>query len=77
MKWLGVVLDEDVEFDIHWKGRVAMTRKMLRALNGVGNSQWGISSTSWGSAYTGMVESIAIWGVEIGWREKNNGDMSW
>ena len=68
VKWLGVILDEDLEFDIHWKGRVGMAKKMLGALNGVDNSQWGISPNSWRSAYTRMVRSIATWGAEIGWR---------
>ena len=39
VKWLGVVLDEDLEFDIHWKGRIDKARGMLGALNGIGNSQ--------------------------------------
>ena len=26
VKWLGVVLDEDLEFDLHWKGRIAKAR---------------------------------------------------
>ena len=68
VKWLGVVLNEDLEFDIHWKGRVAKARSMLGALNGIGNSQWGVSANSWCSAYTGMVRTIATWGAEIGWR---------
>ena len=68
VKWLGVILDEDLEVDIHWKGRVAMAKKMLGALNGVGNSQWGISPNSGKSGYTGMVRSIATWGAKIGWR---------
>ena len=46
VKWLGVILDKDLEFDIHWKGRVAMATKMLGALNGVTNSQLGISPNS-------------------------------
>ena len=46
VKWLGVVLDEDLEFDIHWKGRIAKARGMLGALNGIGNSQWGVSANS-------------------------------
>ena len=73
VKWLGVVLDEDLEFDIHWKGRIAKARSMLGALNGIGNSQWGMSANSWRSAYTGMVRAIATWGAEIGWR----GQVEW
>ena len=68
VKWLGVILDEDLEFNIHWNGRVAMAKKMLGALKGVGNSQWGISPNSWRSAYTGMGRSIATWGAELKWR---------
>ena len=67
VKGLGVILDEDLEFDIHWKGRVAMAKKMLGALNGVGHSQCGISPNSWRWAYTGMVGLIATWGAEISW----------
>ena len=68
VKWLGVILDEDLEFNAHWKGRVAQARKMLGALNGIGNSQWGVSSNSCRSAYTSMIRTIATWGAEIGWR---------
>ena len=39
MKWLGVILDEDLEFDAHWKGRITQARKILGALNGISNSQ--------------------------------------
>ena len=60
-------MDEDLKFDIHWKGRVAMAKKMLGALNSVSNSKVGITSNSWGPAYTGIVRSIATWGAEIGW----------
>ena len=43
IKWLGIILDDQLEFDIHWKARIEKARKMLGALNGIGNSQWGIS----------------------------------
>ena len=68
-----MVLDEDLEFDVYWKGRIAKSRNMLGALNGIGNSQWGVSANSWRSAYTGMVRTIASWGAEIGWR----GQVEW
>ena len=38
VKWLEMVFDEDLEFDIHWKGRIANARSMLGALNGISNS---------------------------------------
>ena len=68
VKWLGVILDEDLKFDLHWKGRIAKARGMLGVLNGIGNSQWGVSANSWRLAYTGMVWTIATWGAEIGCR---------
>ena len=46
VKCLGVILEEVLEFDIHWRGRVAMAKEMLGALNSVSNSQWGISPNS-------------------------------
>ena len=73
IKWLGIILDDQLEFDIHWKARIEKARKMLGALNGIGNSQWGISPLSWRSAYTGMIRTIDTCGAEIGWR----GQMAW
>ena len=67
-KWLGVICDESVSFDRHWKSRVEKAWKMLGALAGMGGSQWGISPSSWRQLYTGMIRSIAMWGSEIGWR---------
>ena len=58
---------------MYWKARIEKARKMLGALNGIGNSQWGISPLSWRSAYTGMIRTIATWGAEIEWR----GQMAW
>ena len=59
IEWLGIFLEDQLEFDIHWKARIEKARKMLGALNGIGNSQWGISPVSWRSAYTGMIRTIA------------------
>lgn len=41
---------------------------MLGRCKGIGNSQWGISPTSWRNLYTGMIRAIALWGAELGWR---------
>lgn len=60
MKCVGVVMNKDLELDIYSKGRITMARKMLRALNGIGNSQWGICPNSWRSAYRGMIGSIIL-----------------
>ena len=68
VKWLWVILHDNLEFDSHWKGWITQACKMLGALNGIGNSQWGVSSNSWQSAYTGMICTITTWGAEIWWR---------
>ena len=39
VKWLGIILDEDLEFDVHWKKRIDKARKMLEALNGIETSR--------------------------------------
>ena len=68
VKWLGVVLDDRLDFKEHWRHRIGKARSLLGALGGVGNSKWGMSPVSWRAAYTGMVRAVASWGVEIGWR---------
>ena len=68
VKWLGVILDEDLDFSPHWEARVAKARNLLGALDGVGSSRWGMSPLSWRQAYTGMIRSVASSGVEVGWR---------
>ena len=68
VKWLGVILDDRLDFKEHWRHRIGKARSLLGALGGVGNSKWGMSPVSWRAAYTGMVRAVASWGVEIGWR---------
>ena len=68
VQWLGIIIDENLEFDHHRKSRIEKVRKLLGALSGIGNSQWGISPGSWRQLYTGMVRVIALWGAELGWR---------
>ena len=68
VKWLGVILDEDLDFGPHWEYRISKARSLLGALDGVGSSKWGMSPLSWRQAYTGMVRSVASWGIEVGWR---------
>ena len=67
-KWLGVDLDDRLDFKEHWRHRIGKARSLLGALGGVGNSKWGMSPVSWRAAYTGMVRAVASWGVEIGWQ---------
>ena len=46
-KWLGVIFDDSLDFDIHWKSRLAKARKALGALSGVGGTQWGMCPGGW------------------------------
>ena len=68
VKWLGVILDDSLDFKEHWRHRIGKARSLLEALSCVGNSEWAMGPVSWRAAYTGMVRAVASWGVEIGWR---------
>ena len=46
VKWLGIIVDETLDFDHHWKSRIAKAKQLLRSLSSMGSSQWGISLTS-------------------------------
>ena len=68
VKWLGIILDEDLTFDTHWQRGIEKAQKLLGALKGVGNSEWGLSPKGWRQVYTGMIRTVATWGAELGWR---------
>jgi len=55
VKWLGIIMDESLTFKELWKARIKKAQAMLAQFNGLGNSQWGISATSWRQIYTGMI----------------------
>ena len=46
VKWLGVILDDRLDFKEHLRHRIGKVRLLLRALSGVGNSKWGMSPVS-------------------------------
>ena len=71
-KWLGIIVDEDLLFDHHWKSRIAKARKLLGTISGLGNSNWGISPGSWRQIYTGVIRVVALWGAKLGWRGQKN-----
>ena len=73
VKWLGVIIDENLYFDHHWRSRIAKARGLLGSFCSLGNSQWGVSPTSWRQLYTGMIRVMALWGAEIAWR----GQKAW
>ena len=68
VKWLGIILDDTLQFDIHWQARIKKARNLLGAFNSIGTSQYGISLRSWRQLYTGMIRTVALWGSELGWR---------
>ena len=47
VKWLGVILDNRLDFKEHWRHRIGKARSLLGALGGVGNSKWGMRPVSW------------------------------
>ena len=61
-------MDESLSIKEYWKSRIVKATKMLRQLNGLVNSMWGISANSWRTAYTVMIRAVALWGAELGWR---------
>ena len=50
VKWLGVILDEDLDFGQHWEYRIRKARSLLGALDGMGSSKCGMSPLSWRQA---------------------------
>ena len=68
VKWLGVILDDRLDFKEHWRHRIGKAPSLLGALRSVSNSKWGMGPVIWRVAYTGMVRAVESWGVEIGWR---------
>ena len=68
VKWLRVILDDELDFGQHWEYRIQKARSLLGALQGVGSSRWGMSPLSWRQAYTRMIRSVASLGLEVGWR---------
>ena len=40
LKWLGVILNEDLDFGPHWETRIAKAHNLLGTLDGVGTSRW-------------------------------------
>ena len=46
VKWLGIIVDDTLNFDYHWKSRLAKARQLLGSLSSMGSSQWGISPSS-------------------------------
>ena len=66
IKWLSIIVDETLNFDHHWKSRIAKGKQLLGSLSSMESSQWGISPTSWRQLYTGMIRVVALWGADLG-----------
>ena len=52
VRWLGVILDNRLDFKEQWRCRIVKACSHLGDLGGVGNSKWGMSPVSWRVAYT-------------------------
>ena len=46
VKWLGVILDDGLDFKEHWRHWIGKARSLLGAFSSVGNSRWGMSLVS-------------------------------
>jgi len=46
VKWLGIILDESLTFEKHWRSCIAKAQAMLAQINGIGNSQLGVSASN-------------------------------
>ena len=46
VKWLGVILDEELSCTPHWKSRIEKARNLLGAISRVGKGSWGMSPLS-------------------------------
>ena len=46
VKWLCIILVEDLDFSQHWDYRIKKARSLLRAFDGIGSSKWGMSLLS-------------------------------
>ena len=43
VKWLGIIVHEDLLFDYHWKSWISKARKLRGALSSIGSTNWRIS----------------------------------
>lgn len=46
VKWLGVILDEGLDFDLHWESRIEKARRLMGGISGAGTNRWGMSPLS-------------------------------
>ena len=67
VKWLVVILNEDLDFGQYSEYRIQKARTLLVALDGVGSSKWGMSPLSWRQVCMGMIRCVTSWGMEVGW----------
>ena len=50
VKWLGVILNDCLDFKEHWLHQIGKARCLFGVISGVGNSRWGIGPVSWRAA---------------------------
>lgn len=65
VKWLGVILNQDLDFRPHLKYRIPKARGLLRARDGVGSNRLQICPLSWRQVYARMIKSEASWALKV------------
>lgn len=60
MRWLRLILDEDLNFVAHWESGIGQARKFLGALDGMRTCRCGMSPLSWWQTYTGIIGSVPL-----------------
>ena len=73
VQWLGIIVDDTLDFDHHKQSRLAKAQQLLGSLSSMWSKQWGISPSSWHQLYTGMIRVVALLGAELGWK----GQKAW
>ena len=68
VKLLGVIIDEFLTFESHWKVRVEKGRGLVGAIRRIGGSRCSMRSYRWRVAYNGMVKLVVSWGIEVVWK---------
>lgn len=77
VKWLGVILYDELDFGPDWDHTISKAKNLLGALDSVGKSKWGMSPLSWRQAYTSILCSVASWGIRWVGGARVRGERRW
>lgn len=68
LRWLGVWFDRKLSFNHHVQHKATASRRALSALQGLANTEEGLSQTAVRQLYISTVCSVADYGSEVWWR---------